>query len=94
MCSSVLVRKKLYLGLCDESVLVVSKVVRAAGLLLIHVPSRWLQPVADGASRCGEVEGRRRDRVNLTNTVRKDEFSSPQWPKKCEYSRENKSGLA
>lgn len=41
--------KKLYLGLCDESVLVVSKVLRAAGLLLIHIPSRWLQPVADGS---------------------------------------------
>lgn len=44
--------KKLYLGLCDESVSVVSKVLRAAGLLLIHIPSRWLQPVADGSGVC------------------------------------------
>lgn len=27
------------------------------------------------------MEGRRRDRVNLTNTVWKDDFSCPQWPK-------------
>lgn len=27
------------------------------------------------------MEGRRRHRVNLTNTVWKDDFSCPQWPK-------------
>lgn len=51
--------KKPYLGLCDESVLVVSKVLRAAGLLLIHIPSRWLQLVAVGAEKWkdgGETE--------------------------------------
>lgn len=48
MCSE----KKLYLGLCDESVSVAGKVLRAACRLLIHIRRGWLQSVADDTARC------------------------------------------
>lgn len=44
--------KKLYLGPCDESVSVASKVLRAACRLLIHIHGGGLQSVADDTSRC------------------------------------------
>lgn len=39
LCNS---EKKLYLGLCDESVSVAGKVLRAACRLLIHIRHGWL----------------------------------------------------
>lgn len=52
MCVFVYQWEKLYLGPCDESVSVASKVLRAACRLLIHIHGGWLQSVADDTSRC------------------------------------------
>lgn len=77
--------KRLYLGLCDESVSVASKVLRAACRLLIHIRRGWLESVADDTGRCWEMEGQRRDRLwqmnksyvhgwSLMSTVGKTKF--------------------
>lgn len=44
--------RRRYLGLCDESVSVASKVLRAACRLLIHIRRGWLESVADDTGRC------------------------------------------
>lgn len=44
--------KSLYLGLCDESVSVGSKVLRAACRLLIHIRRGGFESVADDTARC------------------------------------------
>lgn len=58
-----IVERRRYLGLCDESVSVASKVLLAACRLLIHIHRRWLESVADDTGRCWEMEGERRQRL-------------------------------
>lgn len=53
MCVCVCIaERRRYLGLCDESVSVASKVLRAACRLLIHIRRGWLESVADDTGRC------------------------------------------
>lgn len=53
--------RRWYLGLCDESVSVASKVLRAACRLLIHIRCGWLESEADDTGRCWEKRGKERD---------------------------------
>lgn len=57
-------KRRRYLGLCDESVSVASKVRRAACRLLIHIRRGWLEPVADDTGRCWEMEGQWREKLD------------------------------
>lgn len=58
--------RRWYLGLCDESVLVAGKVLRAACRLLIHIRRGWLESVVDDTGRCWGKEQGRRERA-MTN---------------------------
>lgn len=61
--------RRRYLGLCDESVSVASKVLQAACRLLIHIHRGWLQSVADDTGRCWEMEEDRRKRDKWTKKL-------------------------
>jgi len=56
--------RRRYLGLCDESVSVARKVLRAACRLLIHIRRGWFESVAGDTGRWREMEGWKRERLD------------------------------